>query len=77
VTASGDLSPLQAQIDLALAPNRGLPDGLIRVDLAGLRAAGYDLPEFTQVGRSFNMPCGGTELQFPYAVPSQFLQVVR
>jgi len=76
-TASGDLSPLQAQIDLALPPNRGLPDGLIRVDLAGLRGAGYDVPEFTQVGRSFNMPGGGTELQFPYAVPSQFLQVVR
>jgi hypothetical protein len=42
VTSRGDLSPLQAQLDLALPPNRGLSDVVIRVDLAGLRTAGYD-----------------------------------
>jgi hypothetical protein len=71
------LSPLQAQIDLALPPNRGLPGAVIRVDLEGLRSAGYEIPEITQVGRSFNMPGGGYEMQFPYPVPSEFLKVIR
>jgi len=77
LTKSGDLSPLQAQIDLALPPNRGLPDALIRVDLAGMRKAGYDIGDFTQVGRKYNMPGGGTELQFKRAIPPQFVRVVR
>jgi len=75
-TPNGKLSPLQAQIDLALPPNRGLPDALIRVDLAGLRKAGYEIPRSNQVGRSFNMPGGGTEMQFPYAIPPEFLKVI-
>lgn len=40
LTKNGDLSPLQAQLDLALPPNRGLSDALVRVDLAGMRKAG-------------------------------------
>ncbi len=51
-TPNGALSPLQAHIDLALPVNRGLPDALIRIDLAGLRQAGYQIPEATQVGRT-------------------------
>lgn len=77
LTKSGKLSPLQAQIDLALPPNRGLPGALIRVDLAGLRHAGYDIGEFTKVGRKYNMPGGGTELQFEKAIPPEFVTVVR
>lgn len=73
----GDLSPLQAQIDLALPPNRGLRDAVVRVDLAGLRKAGYEVPDFRQVGRKFNMPGGGQEVQFPYSVPPRFLRVMR
>ena len=76
-TPDGELSPLQAQIDLALPPNRDLPGGLIRIDLAGLRQAGYDIPDVTQVGRSYNMPGGGYEMQFPYPIPPEFLKVVR
>ena len=75
-TPNGTLSPPQAHIDLALRPNRGLPDALIRVDLAGLREAGYTIPRATQVGRSFGMPGGGVEMQFPYAIPPQFLKVI-
>lgn len=77
VTSRGDLSPLQAQIDLALPPNRGLSDAVLRVDLAGLRRAGYDIGEFTRVGRKFNMPGGGTELRLEKAIPPRFLKVVR
>lgn len=76
LTKKGDLSPLQAQIDLALPPNRGLPSAVVRVDLAGLRKAGYDVGDFTRVGRRYNMPGGGTELQFGRAIPPQFLKVV-
>jgi hypothetical protein len=76
-TPNGVLSPLQAQIDLALSPNRGLRDALLRVDLAGLRKAGYQIPEVTQAGRSFGMPGGGLEMQFPYAIPPEFIRVIR
>lgn len=39
--------------------------------------AGYDIGDFTQVGRKYNMPGGGTELQFKKAIPPQFVKVVR
>ncbi len=77
VTPNGALSPLQAQIDLALAPNRGLPDALLRIDLAGLREAGFTIPEVTQVPRAFGMPGGGYEMYFPYSIPPEFIRVVR
>lgn len=76
-TNTGELSPLQAQTDLALPPNRGLPDTLLRIDLNGLRSAGYDVPEFSPAGRMFNMPGGGAEMQFPYAIPPEFISVVK
>ena len=56
---------------------RGLPDALYRIDLNGLRGAGYDVPGFTQAGRMFNMPGGGMEMQFPYAIPPEFISVVK
>ncbi len=77
VTKRGGLSPLQAQLDLALPPNRGLSDAVIRVDLAGLRKSGFDVGDFTTVGRRYNMLGGGTELRFDRAIPPEFVQVVR
>ncbi len=74
-TTNGELSPLQAQIDLALPPNRGLPDAIIRINLAGLREAGYDLPPLRQVGRSYGMPGGDTAMQSPYVIPPEFLSL--
>ena len=76
-TPTGSLSPLQAQIDLALSPNRGLTDAVLRMDLAGLRQAGAQIPEITQVGRSFNMPGGGYEMLFPYSIPPEFILVIK
>jgi hypothetical protein len=80
-TTAGDLSPLQAQLELALPPNRALPDMIVRIDVSGLREAGYEIPEVSRVGnvvsgsdgRVYTMPGGGTEMQFPYAVPPEFL----
>jgi RHS repeat-associated protein len=76
-TPIGTLSPLQAHIDLALPPNRGLPNSMLRVDLRGLRAAGYEIPPVTQVGRDFNMPGGGYQMHFPYSIPPDFLSWVK
>jgi hypothetical protein len=47
----------------------------VTVDLAGLRAAGYEIPEVTRVIGAFNMPGGGYEMRFPYAIPPEFLSV--
>ena len=83
-TPNGSLSPLQAQIDLALPPNTGLRDAVLRVDVAGLRQAGYEIPSISRVsntvtgpgGRAYTMPGGGYEMQFPYAIPPEFIKVV-
>jgi RHS repeat-associated protein len=76
-TRSGTLSPLQAQIELALPANRGLPDALVRIDLAGLRQAGYQVPALTRVSSRFGLPGGGYEMQFPYPIPPQFITVIH
>lgn len=49
----------------------------MRVDLAGLRQAGYEIPAVTRVGRAYGMPGGGFEMQFPYRIPPEFITVVR
>lgn len=76
-TPNGSLTPLQAQIDLALAPNRGLRGALVRVDLVGLRQAGYEIPAVARVGRKWGMPGGGFEVQFPYRIPPEYITVIR
>ncbi len=76
-TPRGTLTPLQAQLDLALPPNRGLPNTVIRIDLSGLRQAGYKIPEVTQVARSYSMPGGGVEMRFPYTIPPRYITVVE
>ncbi|TMD15952.1 MAG: hypothetical protein E6J00_01730 [Chloroflexi bacterium] len=76
VTLNGSLSPLQAQIDLALPPNRGLTNSVLTINLAGLRKAGYDVPRVTRAGRNFNMPGGEFEMQFPYEVPPEFISLI-
>ncbi len=76
-TPNGILSPLQAQIDLALPPNRGLPIHLIEIDVSTLRQLGYTVPRGGQVGRAYNMPGGGCEVVFPGRIPPAALRLVR
>ena len=76
-TPAGHLSPMQAQIDLALPPNRGLPEHLIEIDLPTLRARGIEVPDPTLVTRNFNMPGGGLEVIFDEALPSEALKLLR
>ena len=75
-TPTEGLSPLQAHIELALNPAGGARNALLQVDLAGLRAAGYEIPGITRVTGAFGMAGGGYEMQFLYAVPSEFLKVI-
>jgi RHS repeat-associated protein len=76
LTLNGRLSPLQAQLDLALSPS-GTRNALLRIDLDGMRRAGYQIPDVTRVGRSSAMPGGDYQLQFPYSIPPEFITVVR
>ena len=76
-TPSGKLSPLQAQLDLALPPNRGLPNHLLEIDIPTLQGMGMKVPQEGPVGRMFNMPGGGTEIVFPHAIPAEAIKVVR
>jgi hypothetical protein len=83
-TPNGNLSPLQAQIELALPPNRGLTNAVIQIDLAGMRAAGFEIPAVARVtstvtgtgGRVYSMPGGGQEMVFDYPIPPEFIKVV-
>jgi hypothetical protein len=82
-TPTEGLSPLQAQLELALPPNRGLPDRVVEIDLDALAAAGSELPSIDRIenvvrgseGRVYSMPGGGYEMQFPYPVPPEFTKI--
>ncbi|MEX1025014.1 MAG: RHS repeat-associated core domain-containing protein [Planctomycetota bacterium] len=75
-TPTGGLRPLQAHIELALPPN-GARNAVLSIDVRGLRAAGYKIPEVSRVSGQFGLPGGGYEMQFPYAIPPEFIQVVQ
>jgi RHS repeat-associated protein len=76
-TPAGDLSPMQAQIDLALPPNRGLRDAVYEIDVLTLERMGANVPSATQVGRSFNMPGSGSEVVLDLRVPAEAVRRVR
>lgn len=76
-TPTGNLSPMQAQIDLALPPNRGLPQHLIEIDVQTLKNMEINIPQGQQATKMFNMPGGGTEVVFPHAIPSEALRYIR
>jgi hypothetical protein len=83
-TPNGSLGGLQAQLELALPPNRAAPNIRIRIDIEGLRKAGYEIPTPSRVsstvrgadGRVYQMPGGGWEMKFPYEIPPEFLEVL-
>lgn len=83
-TPNGNLSGLGAKLELALPPTRSAPNVRIRIDIEGLRKAGYEIPTPTRVsnvvrgpdGRVYTMPGGGFEMQFPFEISGQFLEVL-
>ena len=76
-TPDGTKSGLQAQIDLALPPNRGVPNALMEIDTKTLQNMGIRIPNSTQVKRDFNMPGGGQETVFDTLIPPESLRRVR
>ena len=76
-TPDGTKSGLQAQIDLALPPNRGVPNALMEIDTKTLQNMGIRIPNSTQVKRDFNMPGGGQETVFDTLIPPEALRRVR
>ncbi|MFH0342669.1 MAG: RHS repeat-associated core domain-containing protein [Chromatiales bacterium] len=76
-TPDGTKSGLQAQIDLALPPNRGVPDALLEIDTRTLNQMGVKVPGATPVGRDFNMPGGGQEVTFDTLIPPEAIRRVR
>ena len=78
------MSPTQASIELALPPNRKLPDAKLRIDLDAMRKDGYDIPEPRRVsntvtgsdGRVYTQPGGGYEMQFDYEIPPKYITIV-
>ncbi|RKY24584.1 MAG: hypothetical protein DRP83_07450 [Planctomycetota bacterium] len=83
-TPSDKLTGLQAKLELSLNPMRPAPNMRIRINLGAMRNAGYKIPSPTRVsnivkdpitGRAYTMPGGGYEMQFPYKIPSKYLEV--
>jgi hypothetical protein len=81
---NGNLSGLQAQIELATPPNRVAPDIRIRIDMDALSRDGFEIPLTSRVsnivtdpktGRVYSMPGGGYEMNFPYKITSKYLGV--
>jgi hypothetical protein len=48
----------------------------VRIDVAGLRGVGYEIPCVTRVPRGYGVPGGGWEMRFPYAIPQEFVTVI-
>jgi hypothetical protein len=61
-TPTESLTLLQAFLDLALSPERDLPDAVIRIDLVKMRRAGLDIPQTVGVARKSNLPGGGVDV---------------
>ena len=75
-TPRGPLRPLQATIELAL-PGLRAHNAVLEIDLAGLRADGYDIPPVTRIRSFRGRPGGGYEMVFPYEIPPEYIRVIQ
>ena len=74
LTNKGNLSPLQAQIELALPANRALPTSILRINVSGFNP--------TLIRRvSGNIPGygagGGMEFLFNQSIPANLIKVIK
>lgn len=77
-TPKGDLTPIQAQIELSLKPNYGLPDALFKIDIQGLNRIGINpiLGPRQVFGGVFGAG-GGKEILFNQKIPWQYLYRIK
>jgi hypothetical protein len=76
-TPNGGLSPVQAQIELALPPNRGYPSALFEIDTARLQQLGINPAVGPQ--RIMSTPTaggGGVEIIFNQPIPASAIRQV-
>jgi hypothetical protein len=72
-------NPLTAGADQCggLDPAGGARNAILEIDVAGLREAGYYIPEVARVTSANGMAGGGYEIQFPYEVPPEYIKALR
>ncbi|MBP7731882.1 MAG: RHS repeat-associated core domain-containing protein [Bacteroidales bacterium] len=77
-TTKADLSPVQAQIELALKPNRGHPNALFELDVKGLSKAGINpvVGPKPVTGGNFGAG-GGIEVLFNKPIPPGYLNRIK
>jgi hypothetical protein len=76
-TSVGDLTPTQAQIDLALRANRGLPDTILEIDTKALQDMGITPSSGPlRVLPTTNAPGSGIEFTFEIKIPPEFIKPV-
>lgn len=76
-TPTAELTPLQAHLELSLNPAGGARTAVLEIDIARLRAAGYQIPKVTRVNARYGMPGGGYQVTFKYPVPPEFIKVIK
>jgi RHS repeat-associated protein len=74
LTNKGGLSPLQAQIELALPANRALPNSILRIDASGLNPALIRRVSGNLLGYGAG---GGTEFLFNQHIPANLIKVIK
>ena len=74
----GNLSPIQAQLENAMNPARGLPMHTIEIDVAKCQSLGINISGPNRVTGMVNgMPGGGIEYMFNKSIPPSALTVAR
>ena len=74
LTNTKSLSPLQAQIELALPANRALPNSLLRINTSGLSPAAIRRVQGNLPGLGAG---GGTEFLFNQHFPASAIKIIR
>ena len=74
LTNKSNLSPLQAQIELALPANRALPNSILRIDASGLNPS---LIRRVSGNLSRYGAGGGTEFLFNQHIPANLIKVIK
>jgi RHS repeat-associated protein len=76
-TPTGNLSPVQAQIDLALSPNRGYPSAVIGIDTPTLQNLGISpIAGPRNVLSTPTAAGGGSEIIFGQPIPPSALRLI-
>jgi hypothetical protein len=74
LTNKGTLSPLQAQVELALPANRALPNSILRIDASGLKPSIIRNVQGNLPGMGAG---GGTEFLFNQNISANLIKIIK